>query len=192
MIYYPPEQKYEIEDSPTTSKRGRNRGEWQTSIILAWIVAVHLVIIFGVTIYLLADTLLPPPSETLPHRISSWAAFLGISSAILSAIQYAPQLIHTYNIGLVGALSIPMMLIQTPGAILMVLSIALRPGTNWTSWITFVVAGIMQGSLLVMCLLWKVRQRQLGVDDFGKPIRTSGAEGETLNEATPLLRSATE
>jgi hypothetical protein len=34
---------------------------------------------------------------------------------------------------LVGALSIPMMLIQTPGGILMVTSIALRKGTNWTS-----------------------------------------------------------
>jgi len=195
MIYYPPELKYEIEDTPAPSKRGRHRDEWQASIILAWIIAVHLVIIFGVTIYLLADTpLLPPPSESLPHRISSWAAFLGISSAILSAIQYAPQLFHTYNIGLVGALSIPMMLIQTPGAILMVLSIALRPGTNWTSWITFVVAGVMQGSLLVMCLAWKVRQRQLGVDDFGQPVRTCGSEGEVpvANEATPLLRSTTE
>jgi hypothetical protein len=34
---------------------------------------------------------------------------------------------------LVGALSIHMMLIQTPGGILMVTSIALRKGTNWTS-----------------------------------------------------------
>jgi hypothetical protein len=34
---------------------------------------------------------------------------------------------------LVGALSIHIMLIQTPGGILMVTSIALRKGTNWTS-----------------------------------------------------------
>lgn len=62
-----------------------------------------------------------------------WATFLGVSSAMLAAIQYAPQIMHTYNAKLVGALSIPMMLIQSPGAVLMVLSIALRPGTNWTS-----------------------------------------------------------
>ncbi|KIJ90352.1 hypothetical protein K443DRAFT_116712, partial [Laccaria amethystina LaAM-08-1] len=49
-----------------------------------------------------------------------------VSSALLAAIQYAPQLLHTYKAKVVGALSIPMMLIQSPGAVLMVLSIALR------------------------------------------------------------------
>lgn len=41
-------------------------------------------------------------------------------------MQYAPQLVHTYRLKLVGALSIKMMLIQSPGAVFMVLSIALR------------------------------------------------------------------
>lgn len=38
----------------------------------------------------------------------------------------------------------------------------------------------MQGTLLVMCLVWKVRQRRLGVDDFGEPLYTytnPGASG---------------
>ena len=59
--------------------------------------------------------------------------FLGVSSALLAAIQYAPQLLHTYRMKLVGALGIHMMLIQTSEGILMVISIALRKGTNWTS-----------------------------------------------------------
>jgi len=71
---------------------------------------------------------------------------------------------------LVGALSIPMMLIQTPGAIFMVLSIALRPNTNWTSWTTYAVAGIMQGMLLAMCIIWKLRQSKLRIDDFGNSL----------------------
>jgi hypothetical protein len=37
-----------------------------------------------------------------------------------------PQISRTYHSKLVGALSIPMMCIQSPGAIAMVLSIALR------------------------------------------------------------------
>lgn len=37
-------------------------------------------------------------------------------------------------------------------------------------WITFAVAGVMQGSLLVMCVVWKIRQQKLGVDDFGHPV----------------------
>lgn len=28
----------------------------------------------------------------------------------------------------------------------------------------------MQGSLLIMCIFWKVRQHRLGVDDFGNPL----------------------
>ena len=27
----------------------------------------------------------------------------------------------------------------------------------------------MQGSLLTMCIFWKIRQRKLGIDDFGNP-----------------------
>lgn len=34
----------------------------------------------------------------------------------------------------------------------------------------FLVAAIMQGVLLVMCLCWKVRQRNLHIDDFGRPL----------------------
>ena len=34
----------------------------------------------------------------------------------------------------------------------------------------FLVAAIMQGVLLVMCLCWKVRQRNLRIDDFGRPL----------------------
>ena len=55
-----------------------------------------------------------------------WATFLGLLSALLAAMQYAPQIVHTYRLKLVGALSIKMMLIQSPGSLLMVLSIALR------------------------------------------------------------------
>ncbi|KAF8740934.1 hypothetical protein AX14_006680 [Amanita brunnescens Koide BX004] len=187
MIYYPEELKYEFDSTSeapgTIRKAPKKRDEWQTSIILAWIVVAHFVFVCFTTIYLLASAP-SSPNDSLPGQTSSWATFLGVSSALLAALQYTPQLKHTFEMKLVGALSIPMMLIQTPGAILMVLSIALRPGTNWTSWITFAVAGIMQGSLLVMCFFWKARQRQLGVNDFGQPIEVTAS---TIDEFSPLL-----
>lgn len=72
------------------------------------------------------------------------------------------------------------------------------PGTNWTSWITFLVAGVMQSSLLIMCLVWKVRQRRLGIDDFGYPIVPVSEERVVVSvpaeavvvedERTPLIR----
>ena len=146
--------------------------------------------IASVTIYLLSAIPLSPEGS-IPHQISAWATFMGVTSAILATIQYAPQILHTYRMKLVGALSIPMMLIQTPGGFLVVISIVLRPGTNWTSmsysihplsvfklmvhtgWITFAVAAILQGCLLVMCIMWKFRQRELSVDDFGNPLHPS-------------------
>lgn len=36
----------------------------------------------------------------------------------------------------------------------------------------FLVAAIMQGILLFLCICWKVRQRKLHIDDFGHPLGT--------------------
>lgn len=71
------------------------------------------------------------PPTGLPSVMQSWGTVLGVTSAILAAIQYTPQLIHTYRMRLVGALSIPMMCMQSPGAVLMILGIALR----WVLWL---------------------------------------------------------
>lgn len=148
------------------------------------------------TLYLMtATTTIPGPSTALPQHVQLWATFLGVTSSILAMIQYTPQLIHTYRLKLVGVLSIPMMCITVPGSAFMITGIAFRqvkrhlvqgqllktdrPGTDWTSWFTFLVAGIMQGGLLAMCVMWKFRQRRLGIDDFGNLL---------VIERTPLIR----
>ncbi|KAF8647336.1 hypothetical protein AX16_006798 [Volvariella volvacea WC 439] len=181
MLYYPPHLKYDQKspdtddssDSELTKDEPVKSEEWALSIKLAWVVVFHFAFLLITTFYLLlTEASFPGPDAPLSPVITSWATFLGVSSALLSAIQYTPQLVHTYKMKLVGALSIPMMCIQSPGAVLMVSSIALRPGTNWTSWITFAVAGVMQGSLLMMCICWKIRQRRLGIDDFGNVVET--------------------
>jgi hypothetical protein len=79
-------------------------------------------LLFAFVTFLLLGTEASPDSV----RLTWWATFLGVSSTLLAAFQYLPQIVHTFRHKLVGALSIPMMLIQTPGAILMVTSIALR------------------------------------------------------------------
>ncbi len=87
----------------------------------------RLIIIFVSFYFLTTDS---SPDPTYGARQLSWATFLGVTSALLAAMQYAPQIAHTYRVKLVGALSIKMMLIQSPGALLMVLSIALRSADN--------------------------------------------------------------
>ncbi|KAH9968016.1 hypothetical protein BC827DRAFT_1169763 [Russula dissimulans] len=179
LLYFPPHLKYVTLDIDGDETRPSERVKtnlrsdtWRLSITLSWTVFIHLAFCTFVTLILLL-TSPSDPSGAVRSQLSIWATFLGVSSAVLAALQYTPQIAHTYRRKLVGALSIPMMLIQTPGGFIMVLSIMIRPGTNWTSWIMFLVAAIMQGILLVMCICWKVRQRRLRIDDFGRPLRDS-------------------
>jgi uncharacterized protein with PQ loop repeat len=210
VVYYPPHLKYvTVEFSPVAGaspahiQTNLRTDEWQLSVIIAWVVFFHMAFTTFVTFLLLVTG--------TQHQRNIWAGFLGMFAAASAVVQYAPQLLRTYRARLVGALSIPMMCIQTPGAVLMVISIAFRPDTNWTSWITFAVTGVLQGCLLVMCLRWRVEQRKLGLNDFGHILDEGGApypaneiapatihqilenstpeNGRgTRNERTPLLR----
>jgi uncharacterized protein with PQ loop repeat len=185
--------------------------EWRLATLAGVTTLIHLLFITFTTFFLiLTDTDIirspsppypipspdpgpPPPSYPAPypsHRIELWATFLGLLSTTLAVVQYAPQLWTTFRAKTVGALSIPMMCIQTPGAILMVTSIAIHPGTNWTSWITYAAAGIMQGSLLVMCICWKIRQKRLDIDDFGRPLHSQHREAIHTTAADPSTNAA--
>ncbi|KAG0231369.1 hypothetical protein B0O80DRAFT_277331 [Mortierella sp. GBAus27b] len=135
--------------------------EWALSLLIARVVTFHLVICTVVTVAVLTFVGGPEHSAT-----SSWAAFLGITSVILAAIQYVPQIHRTYERKSVGALSIPMMMMQTPGAALLTLNLALRPGTNWTTWIVYAVTGTLQGTLLVMCIYYHYKSKSEGHSDF--------------------------
>ncbi|ODO06106.1 hypothetical protein L198_01338 [Cryptococcus wingfieldii CBS 7118] len=155
--------------------------EWRLAVTLAIVVALHLQVISHELS--LASLLVLPPT-TPPHPLlRSLATFLGVSATLLAILQYAPQIYQTYNSKLVGALSIGTMVIQVPGSVLFVLSLVFREGTDWTSWLAYAVTGGMQGALLVICLLWKQRQKRLGIDDFGDPL----PEATESNEAQPLV-----
>ncbi|KAI0768329.1 hypothetical protein BD413DRAFT_135076 [Trametes elegans] len=197
MIYYPPHLKYVEVDvdlpnnlPPRHVRTPIKREGWKLSITLSWVVLFHIAFITFVTFLLLSTN--PSPDTTQRSRqLQLWATFLGVSSALLAALQYAPQIAHTWRLQHVGALSIPMMLIQTPGAILMVLSIALRPGTNWTTWISYAVAGAMQGVLLAMCIVFRFRQHRLGLDDFGRPLKASAASSSPASPDSTSSSGAT-
>ncbi|KAJ2028065.1 hypothetical protein IWW57_002334, partial [Coemansia sp. S610] len=68
-------------------------------------------------------------------------------------------IIKTWRSGSVGAISIPMMLMQTPGGFVFAYSIAIRPGVNWSSWISTFVAATLQCVLLVICLSFEAQAK---------------------------------
>ncbi|RYP09272.1 hypothetical protein DL765_008497 [Monosporascus sp. GIB2] len=120
---------------------------WRTAITVAGLCLIHglLVLIISASFALGA-----------PEYLGAWANFLGITSAVLAAIQYIPQIWTTYRLKHAGSLSILMMCIQTPGGFLFAGSLAARLGwEGWSSWGVYVLTAAMQGILLAMAIRYE-------------------------------------
>lgn len=125
---------------------------WRTALTIALLCLFHGLIIVFISAWLLLSK---------PHHLSLWANVLGIMSASLAAIQYLPQIWTTWHLGHVGSLSIPMMVIQTPGSFVWAASLAARLGVQgWSTWGVFLVTGALQGCLLGMGLWFEVQNRR--------------------------------
>lgn len=182
LIFFPrnaPESEIPIDAQPT----------WRNAIMVALLCLVHgLVVILVTAVILMAK----------PEHSDEWAAALGVMATILGAIQYLPQIWTTYSQQDVGSLSIPMMVVQTPGSFLWAGSLAARLGPRgWSSWGSFLVTGSLQGCLLVMGIIFEFRKRKgevatprfltnarehIETDDEGSPFVENGSY-----ERTPLL-----
>ena len=98
-----------------------------------------------------------------PAAIAPLATILGVLAALLTAMQYLPQIYTTFCFKAVGSLSIPMMLIQTPGSFIWAASLATRLGwAGWSAWGVMVVSGFLQGALLIMSLSYEIAARSDG------------------------------
>lgn len=132
-----------------------------------------------------------------------WANILGIAAASLAAIQYLPQIWTTYARGDVGSLSIPMMVIQTPGSFVWAGSLAARLGLEgWSTWGVYLITGCLQGCLLIMGIAFELKKRR-ELEQLIGPVE-SGVEhrieadlvsdqhnGDTArDETTPLLNKS--
>ncbi|ORY93205.1 hypothetical protein BCR43DRAFT_552653 [Syncephalastrum racemosum] len=205
LLYFPNDRKRRSLPVPETTSEALQAAlesksdlsdEWRLSLLIAVLCLAHLAISFFITVVLLIFVGGPQENAWTNY----WAGFLGVLSMVLASFQYIPQIYTTWRRKTVGALSIPMMLLQTPGktltsmekimltksytgSALFVYSLAVRPGTNWTAWITYLVTGLLQGTLLVMCIAWRIRNRRLGIDDLH-----GNAAEDTPDERTRLLR----
>jgi uncharacterized protein with PQ loop repeat len=187
LIYLPRGSALEIPNSSATPPKVA------VGITLASV--AHFMVMAGATFYL---SLLTAREESVvvnggspqlqpSAALVKWANFLGVQSTLLASIQYVPQLYTTWRLKHVGSLSIPMMCIQTPGSFVWALSLAMREGTRWSSWATYVVTGCLQGALLVMCVMFEIAERR----DRGKVDELvdalAAARAEDAAERRPLL-----
>ncbi|KAI9365899.1 hypothetical protein BD770DRAFT_377502 [Pilaira anomala] len=184
LLYFPENKKRQIHE-PTLYLDLPNKieaplsAEWKVSLVVAATCIGHLSISFFISVLLLIFVGGPEHWQT-----NYWAGFLGVLSMVLASLQYFPQIYKTWKSKTVGALSIPMMMLQTPGTVLFVYSLVVRPGTNWTAWLTYMVTGILQGTLLTLCITWHFRNKRLGIRDID-----TSQTAEEEEEEEPLLRS---
>lgn len=79
----------------------------------------------------------------------------GILSALLTMMKYVPQIITTYRLKHPGTLSIGMMCIQTPGGLIFTMTLFFTKGSHWSSWVSYLVAALLQGTLLLLCIYYE-------------------------------------
>ncbi|WFD26670.1 hypothetical protein MNAN1_001655 [Malassezia nana] len=139
--------------------------EKRLAMHLVWVTLVYLLIICTVSATLIA---------VHAHRryLLHWAGLLGLAGAVLATCQYVPQILHTARAGLVRSVSLSTMCVQVPGSLVFMYALTGRDGVNWTTLLPYAAATLLQGTLLALCIAWKIRQHQQGVDDYGRSIHT--------------------
>ncbi|KAL3469830.1 hypothetical protein BJX99DRAFT_240592 [Aspergillus californicus] len=120
---------------------------YRTALVVAGICICHAVIMLIVTLAV---------GFRQPSSLQPWSNFCGITAAILASIQYFPQIYTTLQLRCVGSLSIPMMCIQTPGALIWAGSLAARLGSEgWSTWGILIITACLQGTLLALAVFFE-------------------------------------
>lgn len=129
---------------------------WRTALGVAFLCLAHGLLVILISAWF---------GFSKQHYMGTLANVLGVMSASLACVQYFPQIWTTYQLGHVGSLSIPMMVIQTPGSFVWAASLAVRLGKEgWSIWGVYLVTGCLQGCLLVMGIYFELQARKAGND----------------------------
>lgn len=189
VIYFPRATSTTTPDTSETPSKEGDGPTYRTALAIAGLSIVHIAVLFIISLVF-----------ELKHRSSlqAWANFLGILAAVLSSIQYFPQIYTTLKLRCVGSLSIPMMCIQTPGSLVFAGSLAARLGSEgWSTWGVFVVTAFLQGTLLFLAIYFeyfgpeKKEGRTHGADvvpDGSMEDREDQQTDDQPSEDTPLLQ----
>ncbi|KAH6567359.1 hypothetical protein BASA62_006183 [Batrachochytrium salamandrivorans] len=189
-IYYPIDSTIVLVDSgdfePLESIRSSS--EWQRTKGVGMFIIAYAVLVAASLVVVLH---IQDPDLFLQARLW-WAGVLGLISASSGVVQFVPQIIHTWQAKSGGALSMSMLAIQAPGSFIFAISLAAQPGTNWTSWISFVVGGSLQVLLLSMCITYHYKIPASNAQEYTVGSNTQ-PRGEYIEESNrPLIQSHNE
>ncbi|CAF9903469.1 MAG: hypothetical protein GOMPHAMPRED_000285 [Gomphillus americanus] len=184
IIYFPKASNWvppaDIKEQPS----------YRTALIVTFIAVVYSAALAVATIAI---------GAVAPEYLQAYANSLGIFAAILTSIQYFPQLWTTWKLGRVGSISIPMMCIQTPGGFLWAASLAARLGwAGWSAWALYLITATMQGVLLIMGIVFELQHRRRKRAGLVPESETTSVSGDTISEeiegpqeTSPLLNDRT-
>jgi len=91
--------------------------------------------------------------------VVDYAFTLGIIASLANIVQWTPQIIKTFRDKNVGSLSIIMLLLQAPGSFLVVYFQAIEYHSNVSTWLTFLITGIQQSILLILCIYYEIQNK---------------------------------
>lgn len=129
---------------------GTGNKQWRTAVMVVCASVLAFIVIFIISVMTLAR---------FPSHLLTWANILGIACAVLTSVQYFPQIWTTYTLRHVGSLSVQTMMLQVPGSFIMAASLAVRVGLGgWSTWLVYVVSGSLQGCLLALALWFQAHQ----------------------------------
>ncbi|KAI9099547.1 hypothetical protein DFS34DRAFT_76467 [Phlyctochytrium arcticum] len=165
-IYYPSDEKYLDPSDPSTYSR-----PWRMAIgVGAFLISYTTLLLLSVLIILWKTA-----DEDGNSEVAVWfAGVLGMLAMMTAISQFLPQIVHTLKTKKIGALSIPTMAMQSPGSLIFAYSLAVQPGANWSSWLPYLVSGILQGVLMLICiaLSWKEKRETALSDGSQEPLLT--------------------
>jgi len=147
FVYY-----YRLEPTAFETRVSRNREKKISIIVLVLVLffSIVLAIICGVLYYdvKLRGTIL-----------ASIAKVLGGTSSVLMIIQWAPQIYTTYRKRSPGNLSVLMLLLQMPGALLVMFFQAVLNSADVTTWAPYAFLFVEQLILVIMCSIYKYQNQ---------------------------------
>lgn len=94
-------------------------------------------------------------AATLLSLLDTGAVFFGaagVLAAVMVGVTWAPQLVETWRVRELGALSPTMLLVKIPGALAVVVYFAFlsEPRVEWYSWLPYIMSALMMGGALVV------------------------------------------
>jgi uncharacterized protein with PQ loop repeat len=185
LVFFPKQPQTDLTSS-TASLSSSAPAKIRDAVIVGVATLVTLLAVGITSVVLVAS---------FPQYTQNWADLLGSASGLMAMVQYLPQIYETWRLGDVKSLSIVTMLIQVPGAFLFAFSLWLRVSwEGWSTWLTYIVTGTLQGVLLGLAIGYYLRAKKAGKleeerDEIsGDADDVDGLDG-TLDQSEPHERT---